>query len=185
MHRLFIALRPPLAVRAQLAGLMAGIPEARWQSDAQLHLTLRYIGEVDARMADDIVLALGQVRGLAPSVALAGVGRFGQERSGDALWAGVAPAAPLALLHKKLDQALARIGLPHEGRAYHPHITLARLPRRPTEPPIDAFLARHAGLASAPFTMDAMLLYESRLGHEGAHYEAIARWPLDAAAPAC
>ncbi|OQW45060.1 MAG: 2'-5' RNA ligase [Proteobacteria bacterium SG_bin6] len=179
MHRLFIALRPPPAIRARLIALMGGIPGARWQREAQLHLTLRYIGEVDARVADEVVLALGQVHGLAPSVALAGVGRFGGARAGDALWAGMAPAAPLTLLHKKLDQALARIGLPHEGRAYHPHITLARLPRRTPAPPIDAFLARHAALASAPFTMDAMLLYESHLGQEGADYEAIGRWPLD------
>ncbi|MBX9813867.1 MAG: 2'-5' RNA ligase [Proteobacteria bacterium SG_bin5] len=185
MHRLFVALRPPPAIRARLSELMAGIPDARWQSDAQLHLTLRYIGEVDARMADDVLLALGQLRGAAPEVALAGVGRFGGERAGDALWAGVAPAAPLALLHKKVDQALARIGLPREGRAYLPHITIARLPRRASAPAVEAFLARHAGLASAPFVMDALLLYESRLGQEGAHYEAVARWPLDAAAPAC
>ena len=185
MYRLFIALRPPPAIRAALLGLMAGIPEARWQSDDQLHLTLRYIGEVDARAADEVVLAVNGLRAPAPTVALNGVGRFGGARGGDTLWAGVAPAAPLAALHKKLDQALARIGLPREGRAYLPHITLARLPRRAPEPAVAAFLARHAGLASDGFTLDAMILYESRLGREGAHYEAVARWALDAAPRAC
>ena len=55
MHRLFVALRPPPAVRAALAATMDGVPRARWQDDEQIHLTIRYIGEVDRRVAEDVV----------------------------------------------------------------------------------------------------------------------------------
>ena len=76
MPRLFVALRPPPAVRRALEGLQDGVPEIRWQEDDQIHLTLRYIGEVDRRVAEDIVLALGQIRAPAMEVALCGVGAF-------------------------------------------------------------------------------------------------------------
>ena len=57
MHRLFVALRPPVPVRDHLLDLMHGVEGARWQSDDQLHLTLRFIGEVDRHQASDIAAA--------------------------------------------------------------------------------------------------------------------------------
>ncbi|MGN6270517.1 MAG: RNA 2',3'-cyclic phosphodiesterase [Sphingomonas sp.] len=179
MHRLFVALRPPPAIRASLAAAMGGVPHARWQDDEQLHLTLRFIGEVDRPQAEDIAAALGQVHAEAPVVAIAGVGRFTRAGRTDAIWAGVAPRQPLADLHARVDRALAQAGLAPDNRAYLPHVTLARLPRgAASEPAIDRFLAERAGLTSTRFALEALLLFESRLGHEGARYEAIARYPL-------
>jgi len=180
MHRLFVALRPPPEVRAGLAAIQSGVPGARWQDDDQLHLTLRYIGEVDRPVAEDVAAVLGQVRAAAPVVAIAGVGRFEKHGLADALWAGVAPHDALAALHKKVDAALVRIGLAPEGRAYLPHVTLARLARSyGGSIEIEHWLAAHAGLTSAPFTLGHMILFESRLGSEGARYDAVMRWPLD------
>src|SRR3954470_7895666 len=105
MHRLFIALRPPPAVRAAVSATMDGLPQARWQDDDQLHLTVRYIGEVDGRMAEDVVLAMGQVHAAPIDVALSGVGAFDKKGRVDALWAGVAPHDALAALHRKVDHA--------------------------------------------------------------------------------
>ena len=179
MHRLFVALRPPPAVRAQLAMLHGGVPHARWQDDEQLHLTVRYIGEVERPVAEDVALALGQVHAAAPVIALAGVGAFNKQGRVDALWAGVAPHDALAALHRKVDQALVRIGLAPERRAYLPHITLARLPRSAgVDPAIEQWRARHAALSSDPFTLDALILYESHLGRDGASYARVARYPL-------
>lgn len=179
MHRLFVALRPPPAIRARLAAVQDGVASARWQDDAQLHLTLRYIGEVERPVAEDIALALGQVHAPAPVVALAGVGAFDRQGRVDALWAGVAPPDALAALHRKVDRALVRIGLDPERRAYLPHITLARLPRSAGgDPAIDAWRARHAALASEPFALDALILYESHVGSNGASYTPAARYPL-------
>jgi 2'-5' RNA ligase len=182
MHRLFAALRPPPAIRALLAATNGGVAHARWQDDDQIHLTVRYIGEVERPVAEEVALALGQIRAPAPTVTLAGVGAFGKHGRIDALWAGVAPHDTLAALHRKVDQALVRIGLDPERRAYLPHVTLARLPRSAgVDPAIEQWRARHAALSSDPFNLDALILYESRLGRDGASYDAIARYRLGTA----
>lgn len=179
MHRLFVALRPPSTIRTLLATMHGGVRHARWQDDDQLHLTVRYVGDVERPVAEDVALALGQVHAPAPVVALAGVGAFDKQGRVDALWAGLAPHDALAALHRKVDQALVRVGLEPERRAYLPHITLARLPRSAgTDPAIDQWRARHAALSSEPFPLDALILYESHLGRDGARYEPIARYPL-------
>jgi 2'-5' RNA ligase len=179
VHRLFVALRPPPPVREALIDLADGVAAARWQNDDQLHLTLRFIGSVERHQAEDIADALAQIAAPAPTIALDGVGRFGN-RGGDALWAGVSPHDALHHLHRKVDHACVRAGLAPERRAFLPHITLARLPRSAAhDPEVAGWVAAHAGVTSAPFTMTHLLLYESHLGRAGAHYEAVARWPLD------
>ncbi|MBS0480312.1 MAG: RNA 2',3'-cyclic phosphodiesterase [Proteobacteria bacterium] len=179
MHRLFVALRPPPAIRGLLASVQGGVRHARWQDDDQIHLTVRYIGEVERPLAEDVAIALGHIHAAAPVIALAGVGAFHKLRRVDALWAGVAPHQALAALHKKVDQTLVRLGLDPERRAYLPHITLARLPRSAGgDPAIEQWRARHAGLASQAFALDALILYESHLGRAGARYEPMARYPL-------
>lgn len=184
MHRLFVALRPPPPVRRLLLAAQAGVLGARWQDDDQLHLTVRFVGAVERPVAEDVAAALAGVHAAVPPLRLAGVGRFGGSeagrRGGDALWAGIAPREPLAALHRKVDQALARVGLPREGRAFLPHLTIARLPRLGIdEGEVGQWLARNAALASEPFDAGHLVLYESLLGREGATYEAVARWPLE------
>lgn len=182
MHRLFVALRPPRVIREHLLGLMGGVPGARWQVDEQLHLTLRYIGEVETHAAEDVAIALESVRHAPVELQLAGSGMFDDSRGRpNAVWAGVAPREPLAALHRKVDQAIVRAGLEPERRAYLPHITLARMSG--SAGPVDRWLAEHAALASESFMIDAMFLYESRLGHGGASYEPVARYPLTGASP--
>lgn len=176
MHRLFVALRPPAAIRRHLIDAMGGIAEARWQDDAQLHITLRYIGEVDGAVAEDVATALGQVHAPPLTLTIDGVGSFDQHGGRAAVWAGVTPRDGIAALHRKIDHALIRIGLAPEGRAYRPHVTLARLNRR--SGPIEPFVAARAMLASEAFTLDHFLLYESHLGPDGASYAAVARYPL-------
>lgn len=176
MHRLFVAIRPPAPARAALLALMGGVPGARWQDDDQLHLTLRFIGEVERPLADDVALALARVRHAPFALALSGVGLFERKGRRDALWAGVTPRNAVAGLHKRVDQALIRLGLPPEGRAYLPHITLARFGRNAGA--LDPFVAAHAGLSSAPFVVTHFALFESTLGSEGARYEMVERYAL-------
>ena len=178
MHRLFVAIRPPKPVRAQLLELMGGVAGARWQSDEQLHLTLRFIGEVDARVADDIDIALRSVRHPPFELALAGLGAFDRRGQPTALWAGVAPHEPLKALHRKIDQALARAGIEPERRAFHPHITLARFGRGGGAPPLQPLLESAGGVSSAPFAVEDFRLYESTLTPAGAVYTAAARYLL-------
>lgn len=176
MHRLFVGLRPPPAIRAQLLALMGGVIGARWQDDSQLHVTLRFIGEVERPRAEDIAIALSNIHAPPLEVSLAGVGQFDSRGRPNALWAGLRPHDALAALHRKVDQALVRCGLPPERRAYLPHVTLARMNAGASA--TDRFLEAHAGLASAPFALDHFLLFESTLGREGARYEAVERYPL-------
>ncbi|HEX9955201.1 MAG TPA: RNA 2',3'-cyclic phosphodiesterase [Allosphingosinicella sp.] len=174
MHRLFVAIRPPEPVRAQLLDLMEGMAEARWQDEEQLHLTLRFIGEVDARTAEDIDTALGAVRHPPFDLALAGLGAFERRGQPTALWAGVAPHEPLKALHKKVDHALQQAGLAPERRAYLPHITLARFGRGAGS--LQPLLVRT--VASPPFPVTEFRLYESRLTPTGAIYTPVAHYSL-------
>ncbi|MBO9711278.1 RNA 2',3'-cyclic phosphodiesterase [Sphingomonas sp.] len=176
MHRLFVGLRPPAEIRQRLLALMGGIPGARWQTDAQLHVTLRFVGEVERRVAEDVALALSNVHCPPFELELHGVGEFDTRGRPNAVWAGVRPHAPLEGLHKKIDQALVRLGLEPERRTYLPHVTLARM--NAAAGATSRFLADHAGLASPPFAVGHFLLFESRLGREGASYEAVGRYPL-------
>jgi 2'-5' RNA ligase len=180
MMRLFIALRPPPPIREKLFDLMDGVPGARWQDDEQLHLTLRFVGEVDRPQAEDLAAALGHIHLPAvPVVALAGVGSFGQRGRADTLWAGVSPAGVLADLNLRVERACVQAGLPPERRRYHPHITIARLARSAGGgPAVAEWLAHHAGLAGEPFALPHLILYRSHLANSGAAYEPVARWPL-------
>lgn len=175
MHRLFVAVRPPVSIRNSLLELMDGVRNARWQDDGQLHLTLRFIGEVDRHRGEDAAAALGGIRHRGFEIALDGIGSFDRNGRG-ALWAGVRPHEPLHSLHKKVDGALARIGIAPDRRAFHPHITLARLGRSAGS--IEGFANRHAGLSSAPFAVEEFCLYESHLGSAGAAYEIVERYRL-------
>ncbi|SBV31446.1 2',5' RNA ligase [uncultured Sphingopyxis sp.] len=176
-HRLFVALRPPRPVRTLLLAAMHGISGARWQSDEQLHLTLRFIGEVDRHRAEDIAAALGALYAPAVTARINGVGLFERQDRPHMVWAGVEPHELLAALHRKVDQLLARVGVAPETRAFVPHITLARLNR--ASGPVAPFLAQNSDLASPPFAFGHVTLYESEMGHGGSRYHPVARYPLD------
>ncbi|MGQ0660610.1 RNA 2',3'-cyclic phosphodiesterase [Sphingosinicella sp.] len=175
--RLFVAIRLPRLVRERLIAAMGGISGARWQSDDQLHLTLRFIGEVDRRQAEDVHAALDAIRQPPFEIALSGVGFFDQRGRPETVWAGVAPPEPLVALHRKVDQALVRVGLEPERRAYIPHITLARLHR--AAGPVGGFLEQAGNLASPLFTVERFALFESDLTEERAVYSILADYLLN------
>ena len=176
MHRLFVAIRPPEQIIDLLIDAMDDGPDFRWQDEEQLHLTLRFVGEVDRPIANDLADALGKVANPPLELSIAGVGRFEQRNSG-ALWAGVEPRAPVAALAAKIERVCQSVGLEPERRAFHPHITLARWKGRRTRE-VQDFLERKRALSSDPFTADEFILFESRLSRHGAHYEPVASYPL-------
>ena len=177
MQRLFVAIQPPLAIRQKLLAAMGGVINARWQSDEQLHLTLRFIGEVDRHGAADIGAALGMIHHPRFTLALDRIGQFDKRGRTETLWVGVTPHDAVEGLKRKVDQALVRVGVAPEQRAYLPHITLARFSRKPGD--FSDFAARSGQLASAPFTVDNFVLYERHLATDGAAYVPLARFPLD------
>lgn len=176
MHRLFVAIRPPQQVRDLLLDAMGDNPDFRWEDEDQLHLTLRFAGELERPVADDLADALTRVRASRLELRIAGVGRFEQRNSG-ALWAGVEPKPPIAALAAKIERVCQSVGLEPERRAFHPHITLARWKGRRTRE-VQDFLKQFSGLSSEPFSVDEFILVESHLSRHGAHHEPVATYPL-------
>lgn len=176
MHRLFIGIDPPEHVKDRLLDMMGSLAGARWQSDEQLHLTLRFVGEVDGNQADDVAAALGSLRHPRFELSLAGIGMFDRRGRPEALWVGIEPKAPVKALHDKVESAMRVAGLPPEGRAYLPHITIARL--KSLVAPLDGFMSAHGGVTSEPFAVDDFCLYESQLTRDGSIYTIVERYPL-------
>src|SRR5207244_8573890 len=105
--RLFVGIEFPPELKLRLSLLATGMPGARWVDPGNLHLTLRFIGEVGEDVAADIDDALGRLRARRFTLQLAGTGMFGGDRP-RALWVGVErPPAP-ASLPDKIEQALIR-----------------------------------------------------------------------------
>lgn len=175
--RLFIALALPDTVAEGLLLIGGGIPGARWTTREQLHLTLRFIGEVDGRDAAAIDDGLASIHTPRFRLELKGVGEFGG-RNPRALWAGLRDSAAVLHLQRKIESALQRIGRAAAPRKFAAHITLARLKAAPRERVI-AFLAAHALYASPPFEVNDFILYSSTLTPNGSLYRPERTYPLE------
>lgn len=185
-HRLFVGIRPPVPVRDVLLDAMEALDGARWVDEDNLHLTLRFVGEVERPAANDLAEALSCIASPRFDLCVAGVGAFERTRAGrslpHAIWARVPPSPELERLRHKVERACEAAGLGRETRKFIPHITLARIDRG--TPRVAEWLAARSELAAGPWTVDAFILFESHLGRTGAHYEEVARYPLGTAAPA-
>ncbi|MDA1097763.1 MAG: RNA 2',3'-cyclic phosphodiesterase [Proteobacteria bacterium] len=167
--RLFVAISLPDRIKDTLTALCGGVDGARWRSRGQLHLTLRFIGEVDGAMARDIDDVLQRIRAPAFSLTLRRTGFFSERKLARVLWSGVEHDEPLRKLHGKVQRGLQAIGLAPERRRYHPHVTLARLDGiAPFE--AEGYAARYSEYASPPFTVDSFSLFSSHLARQGAIY---------------
>jgi 2'-5' RNA ligase len=176
MIRLFVAIDLPDEVAEPLARLQTGVPGARWQTREQLHLTLRFIGEVDERDAAAIDDALAAIHEPRFTLELKTVGAFGGKNP-RALWAGVAANDALKHLQRKIETALQRLGLEAEERKYTPHVTLARLRGTPPGAVMD-YITDHALYASGPFEARAFTLFSSHLSPNGSIYTPERVYPL-------
>lgn len=169
MPRLFVAIDLPDLQRRGLRALCHGLSgEVRWTSPEQLHLTLRFIGEVDEALFLEIKKALADLLFPPFVLRIQGVGSFPPGRRARVLWAGVDVSPELEQLHQLIEERLGRLGLPPEERPFHPHLTLARLPERLGPEILAAYFARHSRFAVPPFPVDRFHLYSSRLSRFGA-----------------
>jgi 2'-5' RNA ligase len=176
--RLFVALEIPSAVRENLAGLLKSLravsPQTRWVRPQNLHLTLKFIGEVPETKLAAIRSALACVR-CDQSVMLdfRGLGFFPSEKHPRAFWAGIEASPNLKTLAADIDMATGKLGIPREMRPFSPHLTLARfepplLPER-LRATIQENLARDFGsLRTSEFH-----LIESKLKASGAEYTTV------------
>ena len=175
--RLFIGIALPGEVRRRLAGLCSGLPNARWVEPANMHITLRFIGEVPGDEADILHQFLGGIEAPAFTLTLAGLGSFGSARKVRALWVDIAADPGLVHLQEKVESAVARAGFEPQGRKFKPHVTIARLKGTPAGR-VGEYLEQGGAFRAGPFTVSAFTLYRSHLGHKGAHYESLAEYPL-------
>ena len=182
--RLFVAIAMPGDVADRLFDLMDWIDAARWVDPEDLHLTLRFAGELDGGAAEDLAASLATVRAPAFGLRLSGFGHFGGGRSVRALWAAVGPQPALDLLQGRVEAAARRAGLEAEGRRFVPHVTLARFggPRSceaVSEDEVTRWIAGSSPFAAGPFPVREAVLFESFLGRHGPHYERRLTVPLD------
>lgn len=178
MIRLFAALAVPEDIGLVLQRRQQGLPGARWRPMEALHITLRFFGEVREDMAADLDAELSQVSGSPLTLALEGVGAFGEGPDIHAVWAGVGENPALRHLAKACETAARRAGLKAETRPYRPHVTLAYT-RRPDPPRVAAWIQGHNLLKSPPFRLDAFGLYSSWRTDEGSSYRLERSYPLD------
>jgi len=178
MVRLFVALDLPEAVRDRLR-LLTGmkLPGARWRQPEQMHLTLRFVGEVDHGQADDIDAALAGISAPGFELTFGGVGVFETGRRVHALWAGVERNPALEHLRAKVESAVVRAGCAPERRKFSPHVTLARLDQ-PDAAKLGEFLHAHGLFRLGPVPVEHFTLFSSWLGRDAAHYTPEADYPL-------
>ena len=177
MLRLFIAIALPDEIRQRLAGLCAGLPGARWAAQENMHLTLRFVGEVGLDQARDIDAALAAVRAPRFDLQLEGIGVFGKPRAARAVWVGAGRSDALVHLQRKVDVAVARAGVEPERRKFAPHVTLARLRGVPPAR-LERYVIDHAAFTAPPVTVEQFLLYSSELAASGAIHTPEAEYPL-------
>ncbi|MBM4373083.1 MAG: RNA 2',3'-cyclic phosphodiesterase [Deltaproteobacteria bacterium] len=190
--RAFIAVRPPEELRVRLAEAAAGrvrppgtgrmgVEGARFVPAENLHLTLKFLGDVDPAKQPAVEASLlGVARGQRPfRVTLDGAGGFPDVRRPRILWVGTAEGAgELAALAAQVQAAMAPLGWAREEKGFRAHITLGRV-RRP-RPGTDA--ARWAAALAAQefgsFEVTELVLFESVLRPEGPRYQPLRRFPL-------
>lgn len=183
MIRLFVALELPEELRARIALLQTGLPGARWVPPENLHLSLRFLGQIPEPTAEEVAAALARVRAAPFDLVVSGAGHFETGRRVRAVWLGVEKSPALSDLQERVEAAATRAGLPPEGRKFIPHITLARLENgRPNA--VHRWLSGTTLFKAYPFRIEEFVLFSSHLGRGGSVYRAEVVYPLDRAAVA-
>lgn len=179
--RLFVAIFPPPEVREALSQAVKILPvkgDVRWVPARNVHLTLKFLGDVPEEKVDEIGSVLEEISaGYGPfEVEPSGFGAFPSERKARVVWSGVGEGAEtLRSIAEELEPRLEALGFEREKRGYTPHITLGRARKRPAK--LEA--ADADGATRVPgFTARRLELVESALGGKGASYSTVIGYPL-------
>lgn len=177
-ERLFVALTLPEPVRAALAALAQPLPGVVWTRPEQLHVTLRFLGEVPVERIEPMLARLAPVRVEPFVLPVEGGGSFPPGRPPRVLWIGTGRGHPrLFQLRQRLDDALLAAGLELDVRTFQPHITLARV-SEDAAAAATHWLHTHRDFAAPPFRVEAFELYASTLQPPGAVHTLKQRFPL-------
>ncbi len=181
--RLFVALQIPPAVRKSLAEFLATLralsSQPRWVRAENLHVTLKFIGEVQAEKLGDIRVALSAVHSdRLVTLDFRGLGFFPNEKRPRVFWAGIEASPNLQTLANDIDRALEKLGIPPEKRPFSAHLTLARF-----EPPglpekLRVAIQENAKREFGSVAAEEFLLIESKLKPSGAEYTTLESFPF-------
>ena len=178
MPRLFVAIDLSDAVKESILLLQNGLRGAKWVACDNLHLTLRFIGEVPDIEADDIHSALSKIRGFPFVLKLGGVGVFSSGSRPRSIWIAVEDRSAIDSLKCDIDRALVRLGFSPDGRKYIPHVTVARLKGRTSN--LSEFVTRLGSMRSLSVEIDQFTLFSSFLARAGPIYTPEMYYPLTA-----
>jgi len=177
MARLFTGIEIPEDVKDQLSDLQQPLPGVRWIDDDDLHLTLRFVGDIEKRMAEEFALALSEISHVGVfEMRLSGLGTFGG-RDVRQIWAGVESGPELRALARAHERAAQSAGLPVEKRTFKPHVTIARA-RHSRDETIARFLARHGAFRSHAFTVSHASMFSAKPITGGGPYVVEERFSL-------
>lgn len=177
-QRLFLAIELPDAIRAPLMALATASRHLRWTPSHQLHLTLRFLGDIDTSAVEPLIARLATIHVDPFLLALESTGAFPPRGQPRVLWAGLAPADPrLFQLRQQIDDTLLALGLDVDLRTFYPHVTLARCGDSAAGAAAQ-WLRAHRDFAGPPFRVDAFSLFASELHSSGARHTLLRRFPL-------
>lgn len=176
MPRLFVALEVPRNAAMSLSLLRGGLPGARWMDVENFHITLRFIGDIDGRTADEVVDRLDRIERPEFQLALSGLGSFGSKKP-HSVFAGVTQAPEMYALQGEIERICQRLGLPADPRKFTPHVTLARLRNARTED-VAHYLSGRGNFHTAPFTVNRFVLMSSKESVGGGPYLTEEVFPL-------
>ena len=186
--RLFVALDLSQPVRAAISTfcekLRRAFPAARWARPEGIHVTLKFIGEVNEDRVVPIQSALGQVHSAAPvELNFRGTGFFPNERRPRVFWVGIEATPNLAQLASEIESHLEPLGIARETREFRPHLTLARIDETGGIEKLHAALNQAGPQDFGAIKVSEMYLYESKLGRGGAQYSRLATFRFSIEAP--
>ena len=176
MIRLFAAIAIPEELGTTLLPRQDRLPGARWRPLEALHITLRFIGDVDGRTADEIVDQLDRIERPEFQLQLTGMGAFGGKKP-HAIYAGVSNPPELYALQAEIERICKRLRLPADPRKFTPHVTLARLRNSRVEDVV-RYLSGRGGFHTNIFTVSRFVLLSSRDSIGGGPYLTEEVFPL-------
>jgi 2'-5' RNA ligase len=180
-ERLFVAITLPEAVREALRALAEPLHGVSWVRREQLHVTLRFLGDVQTDRMEGVCERLADIRVEPFILPVESVGAFPPKRPPRVIWAGTGAGHPrLFQLRQRLDDSLIAAGIEFDLRRFEPHITVARCPEA-AAPGVAQWLHRHREFSAPPFRVEAFDLYSSVLGPGGAEHALLRRFELSAA----
>ncbi len=176
--RLFVALEIPSTVRENLAELLKSLravsPQTRWVRPENLHVTLKFIGEVPETKLEAIRTALAQVRSdQSVTLDFHALGFFPNEKHPRVFWAGIEVSPNLKTLVADIEKAMETVGIPREQRPFSPHLTLARFEPPQLPEKLGAAIQENTGRDFGSLQTNQFHLIESKLKPSGAEYTTV------------